>query len=109
MVLAHNQVYETYVAQCNKTEEIKTLGGVMNTYDAAANTICPNPFEAFAAAALKAMGITKPHEELMARKGWSPDVYGKCTMKKVAVRLVEKTTKHGIGYREYVKAERCVG
>ena len=78
-------------------------------YEAAANTICPNPFEAFAAEALKAMGITKPHEELMARKGWSPDVYGKCTMKKVAVRLVEKTTKHGIGYREYVKAERCVG
>ena len=42
---------------------------MMNTYDAAANTICPNPFEAFAAAALKAMGITKPHEELMAREG----------------------------------------
>ena len=52
----------------------------MNTYDAAANTICPNPFEAFAAAALKAMGITKPHDELMARKGWSPDDYGQPLM-----------------------------
>jgi hypothetical protein len=30
-----------------------------------ANTICPNPFEAFMAAILKAIGITAPHDELM--------------------------------------------
>ena len=60
---------------------------------------------------MKAMGITKPHEELMeklAAKGGSDD-YGQPLMLAEArrkVKLVEKTTNNGIRYKEYARAER---
>ena len=66
-------------------------------YELAANTVCLNPFEAFTAAALKAMGKPRAHNELQARRvaGGKPmPAWGR-------VELVARTTKNGIKYKEY--------
>ena len=89
---------EVLLAYSWRKEEIANPPSM--NHELAANTICPNPFEAFMAAALLAMGKPEPHAELMRRLARSnmPVANGR-------VRLISKMTSLNVRYQQYERVQ----